>query len=91
MATIADIKPGTNYPKYVTVEEELEGEKMCMKFYLQSYSVGMYCAMHLNSDSPVQGGDHDNKRFVASLKRDLTAALERGAKVTIEGIEPITK
>ena len=84
------IKPGINYPSKVTVEEVVDGKTMLVKFLLQSYAVGMYCAIYVNSEHPpAQIGDHNNKKVVTSLKKDLAAAIKRKAKVTIGTLQPV--
>ncbi len=80
------IKPGVNYPSFVKVVEA--GQKT-LEFHLQSYYVGMYCALHIDGlSTPHQTGDHDNKRFVQGLVKDLNKAIGRGAVVEICGIRP---
>jgi len=79
------IVPGKTYPSYVEVIEK-DGTKV--KFLLQSYYVGMYCAIHMNGNTvpAVQTGDHDNTKFCRKLKGDLNKAYERGATVEIGSI-----
>ena len=79
------IKPGKTYPSYVKVTEK-DGVKV--EFHLNSFYVGMYCAVHINGNSmPVfQTGDHNNKKFCTRLMRDLKKAIERGATVEIGSI-----
>ncbi len=82
------IKPGVNYPSCVHITET-KGKKMDVKFLLNSFMVGMYCAIHINGGSmPVQTGDHDNKKFVTGLKKDIFRAIKRGAKVEIDALYP---
>ena len=89
---LKQIIPGKTYPRYVTITETVEGKFMEVRFLLQSYAVGMYCAIHFDRTSvPHQCGDHNNKTFVRSLKKDIEKALTRGAEVTIESISPIVK
>jgi len=88
MTTIEKLKqivPGKTYPSYVKVTEK--GQKD-IEFHLNSFYVGMYCAIHIDGSSQpaVQTGDHNNKRFCAGLKRDLNKALVRGATVEIGSI-----
>jgi len=77
------IKPGKNYPSYVKVEEK--GHPL-VEFHLNSFYVGMYCAIHVNGSVAAQQGDHNNKGFCTKLKKDLTKAIARGAIVEISGI-----
>lgn len=86
---LAAIKPGVNYPRCVNVVEVVKGQPHETSFRLQSYWVGMYCAIYVNGSLAMQTGDYDNKRFVATLKRDLKAAIQRGAEVTCGCIFPI--
>jgi hypothetical protein len=87
---LKQIIPGKTYPRGVTITETVDGKFLEVRFLLQSYVVGMYCAIHFDRTSvPHQTGDHDNKKFVRSLKKDILKALERGADVTIESISPI--
>jgi hypothetical protein len=85
---LAAIKPGKNYPARVSIRETCEGKPVQVEFLLQSYAVGMYCAIYFNRDSspntqPHQTGDHNNCLFVRKLKRDVAKAVERGAVVEI--------
>lgn len=82
------IKPGKTYPNSVFVTETIDGEKCKTRFLLQSYYIGMYCAIYASESTriPHQMGDHDNKRIVRNLKKDVKAAIERGAKVEIGNI-----
>ena len=84
---IKAIKPGVNYPSFVCIEEP---DHQVIKFLLQSYFVGMYCAIHVgDSRMPaVQTGDRNNKTFVTKLKRDLNKALVRGATLQIGALRP---
>ena len=85
---LKQIVPGETYPRIVIVRED-GGE---IRFLLQSYFVGMYCAAYLDGQSlPCQTGDRDNKKFVAGLKKDLKKAIARGASVEIGRIDPIKK
>jgi len=84
------IVPGKTYPREVVVTETFKGKLMEVKFLLQSYMVGMYCAIHVNGGPiPMQTGDHNNKSCVTRLKKDIAKAIERGAKVEISAIVPI--
>jgi hypothetical protein len=86
---LADIRPGVNYPGQVMVSETVDGKRLNVRFLLQSYYVGMYCAIHVNGASmPHQTGDHDNKKLVRGLVNNLQMALERGADVTIGPLHP---
>ena len=81
------IVPGKTYPSQVEVIEK-DGNRA--KFLLQSYIVGMYCAIYFNNATiPAQTGDHNNKSFVSKLKKDLIKALDRGAIVTIGEIRVV--
>jgi len=77
------IIPGKTYPSYAKVVDK--GEKP-VEFYLNSFYVGMYCAIHVDGHVAVQTGDHDNKRFCRMLKEDLNRAIARGADVEIGSI-----
>lgn len=74
-----DIQPG-HYPASVLVTES---DGIRVEFLLQSYQCGMYCAIYVNDSGPQQTGDHDNRRFLRGLKRDLAKAIERGATVEL--------
>ena len=90
MSALDDIKPGVNYPTTVEITEVFGGEEVTVRFILQSYYVGMYCAIYFpNMQIPQQVGDYDNKRFVTKLKRDIKRAIERGAEVEIGDILPV--
>jgi hypothetical protein len=43
----------------------------------------MYAAMYIDGKILLQTGDHNNKSFVAKLKKTIAAAIARGAKVEI--------
>jgi len=87
MNALAQIKPGKNYPASVSVTEK-DGHRI--KFLLQSYFVGMYCAIYTDEGRlPFQTGDHNDKTFVGKLKRDLARATKRGATVEIETLLPV--
>ena len=91
---LAEIKPGETYPAHVMIKEKTDtGKDISIKFLLQSYISGMYCAIHINgSDVPdVQTGDHDNKKFVTKFKRDIKKALERGGTVEIGDLRDVKK
>ena len=86
---LKDWKPGVNYPGSVEVTEP-DGNQI--KFLMQSYFVGMYCAIYFpGSSQPHQTGDHDNTGFSRKLKKDLKNALARGAKVVISSLRPVKK
>ena len=86
------IKPGVNYPSHVLIKEQVKGQTFNLNFNLQSYFVGMYCAIYLNHNTqPQQTGDHDNRKFVAGLKRDIAKALDRGAYVEIGAVFPVKR
>lgn len=88
-AKLDSIKPGINYPNYVTITERIKGKLQTIKFNLCSYMVGMYCAIYMGDASmPVQTGDHDNIKFVRKLKKDIARAIKRGAKVEFGSIQP---
>lgn len=81
------IIPGRTYPSSVEIMEK-DGNRIL--FLLQSYVVGMYCAIHFNNETiHHQTGDHNNKTFVSKLKKDIAKALERGAIVTLGTIRDI--
>ena len=77
------ITPGKNYPADVEVTEK---DGMKVKFCMNSFFVGMYCAIYVNGNLATQTGDHNNKGFCAKLKKDLAKAIARGATVEISGI-----
>jgi hypothetical protein len=90
MEKLKQIKAGTNYPSSVTITETHEGKEVVVKFLLQSYIVGMYCAIHFpNETIPHPTGDHNNKTFVTKLKKDIKKAIARGATVEIGSILPV--
>jgi|ERR1035437_3734215 hypothetical protein len=81
------IIPGKTYPSYVKVEEkDKSGKQMLVEFHLNSFFVGMYCAVHINGNVATQTGDYDNKKFTRGLKKDLAKAVARGAKIEIGSI-----
>lgn len=86
MNTIDDIKPGKTYPSSVVVTEK---DGMVVKFCMNSFFVGMYCAIYVNGSLATQNGDHNNKGFCTKLKKDLKAALARGATLEISGIRNV--
>lgn len=87
---LAEIKPGKNYPSFVKVTEETDGKTEVVKFMLESYYVGMYCAIYFSGRTvPIQVCDHDNCRFMRALICDLKAAVTRGAQVEIGELLPV--
>lgn len=84
-----EIIPGKTYPTEVIIYERDEDGPV--RFLLQSYIVGMYCAIHFpRARVPLQTGDHNNKTFVAKLKKDIKRAMEeRNALVEIGMIVPV--
>lgn len=86
---IKSIVPGKTYPSQVEIIEK-DGNKVI--FLLQSYFVGMYCAIYFNNETlPSQTGDYNNKSFVGKLKKNIIKALGRGATVTIGETREIVK
>jgi hypothetical protein len=85
------IIPGKTYPSDVVITEEVEGQTMRVRFCLNSFIVGMYCAVYLNGKFACQTGDHNNKTRVASLKKGIKKALARGATVEIGNIWEVKK
>lgn len=83
------IIPGKTYPAEVNVEETIADVPSKIKFCFNSFFVGMYCCVYINGKVASQGGDHNNKSCIASLKKDLKAALKRGAKVEIGSIRQV--
>lgn len=88
--TLKAIIPGKTYPAEVTVREVFEGKPMTVKFCFNSFFVGMYCCVYVNGNVASQGGDHTNKTCISKLKKDLKAALKRGATVEIGDIRKVT-
>lgn len=88
---LKEIKPGKTYPRHVEIDEPAgpDGKPAKIEFRLQSYYVGMYCALHIDGRLVAQFGDHNNKMFVTKLKADIKRAIVRGAKVKIGSIRPI--
>lgn len=85
--TLKAIKPGENYPTEVTVTEDGKTIKFC----LCSYFVGMYLAVYIDGNCVCQTGDHNNKKCVAGLKKDLVNAIKRGATVEFGSLHPVKK
>ena len=83
------IVAGKTYPHNVKITEDYKGKKMVVSFNMQSYFVGMYCAMYLDGKLASQTGDHNNKGFVTKLRKDILAADKRGAEIEISGIDNI--
>lgn len=75
------ILPGKTYPLQVDIVEK-DGAAT-VKFQMQSYLTGMYCAIHFNGQLAGQGGHSNQKTFTRGLKKDIVNALNRGATVTI--------
>jgi hypothetical protein len=80
---LKEVKPGKTYPAYVKVEEK---DGTLVEFHLNSFYVGMYCAVHVNGKFVAQQGDHDNKTFCVKLKKDISKAIDRGTTVEIDSI-----
>ena len=88
--TMKKIVPGKTYPRRVTIREIFNNEPIEVIFILQSYVVGMYCAIYFpNTSTPIQTGDHNNKTFVTKLKKDISSAIDRNADVEISCIENV--
>lgn len=87
--SMAQIQVGKNYPCSVAITEMVKGKKMILTFALQSYLVGMYACIRINGELIQQTGDHDNKKFVGGLVRDMKKAVKRGAIVEIGSIFPV--
>ena len=84
LEALEKIVPGKTYPASVKVTETVGGKPLKLVFLLQSYYVGMYCAIHVNdARMPHQTGDHNNTKLVRGLKRDLLRAAERGAEIKV--------
>lgn len=83
---LKQIKPGKTYPSYVKITEAVKGKKMVVQFYLNSYYIGMYCAIHINGHIASQTGDRNNKTFCTKLKKDIAKAIARKAKIEIGSI-----
>lgn len=77
------IVPGKTYPSSVKITET---DNNVIEFFCQSYYVGMYCAIHFSGNIASQTGDRNNKTFCAKLKKDISKAIGRGAKVEIGSI-----
>jgi hypothetical protein len=80
------IVPGKTYPSAIKITETFKGKKVVVQLFLNSYFVGMYCAVHVNGQVATQTGDRNNKTCCARVKKDITKALARGAKVEIGSI-----
>ena len=76
------IIPGKTYPSHVKITED----KNVIEFHLNSFFVGMYCAIHIDGNVAAQTGDHDNKKFCRGLKKDIDKAIARGAEVEISSL-----
>jgi hypothetical protein len=94
-AKLDSIIPGKNYPNFVEVNEtDAEIGKVTVRFMLTAYLSGLYRSVTLhsekNGDMTTQDlGEH--KRLTASLKKDIEAALDRGAEVTIGEVVELSK
>lgn len=80
------IVPGKTYPSEVEITEK---DGRVIKFLLNSYYCGMYCAIYANGNLAMQTGDHNNKKFTTGLKRDVIKALKRGAIVEIDSVRDV--
>ena len=89
--TFNKIIPGKTYPTSVTIMEDFEGEQQKVQFFLNSYFVGMYCAIHANGELVNQMADHNNKEITRKIKKDIKSAIARGAKVEIGSIHEVNK
>lgn len=83
---LKSIVPGQTYPTSVNITET---DGTVVRFVHQSYIVGMYCAIYVNGQLATQGGDHDNKKHVARLKRDIVESDKRGATIEIGSVIPV--
>ena len=83
-AQLDAIKVGENYPSSVRITEMFKGKKMETSFNLQSYYVGMYCAIYCNGKLAAQQGDHNNRGFVTKLKKDIQKAINRKDVLSVE-------
>lgn len=81
-----EIVPGKTYPSAVKITEIVEGRKVVVQFFLNSYFVGMYCAVHVNGRVAAQTGDRNNKTCCTKVKKDIAKALARGATIEIDSI-----
>jgi hypothetical protein len=86
---LRSIHAGVNYPVSVKIHERVKGKMVETTFGLCSYYVGMYCGIYCNGALLTQSGDHNNRTFVAKLKRDITNAIDRGATVEIGPVLPV--
>ena len=85
------IRPGQTYPTSVIIIERAIGEltdtsltARTIKFYLNSFQCGMYCAIFVGDQIiPMQTGDNNNKTFVRKIEGDIRKALNRD----VESIE----
>ena len=80
------IVPGKTYPTVVDITEP-DGKRVQLQ--MNSFEIGMYCAINLNSNMVSQGGHSNQKTFTQRLKRDIEKALSRGAKVKIGSIAKV--
>jgi len=88
-AQLDAIKPGQTYASEVVIKESFSGKPVTVKFCFNSFVVGMYMCVYVDGQLATQGGDHNNKGCMVTMKRDIKKALEREAKVTIGSIRPI--
>jgi len=99
-AQLDNIVPGKSYPRYVSIREpnsQLQsdgkfqsGKEDHIEFHLNSFVVGMYCAIHINGQVAIQTGDQDSRQFTRKLKKDIVRAVtERGAAVEIGSVAPV--
>ena len=87
---LEQIVPGKTYPYSVYIQEVINGKVIKIKFLLQSYVVGMYCAIHVeDSTQSFQTGHQNQKSFTAKLKKDIVKAITRGATVEIGPIQNV--
>lgn len=56
---------------------------------IRNSTAGANCDAKPNGALATRTGDHDNKKFVKTLKRDINAAIKRGSKVVIGKLLPI--
>lgn len=99
-AKLDEIIPGKNYPSYVKIVEpetakpvdfagtKVQGKPMTVTFNLNSFVVGLYCAMSVNGQHSHQAC-HTPKPFTKKFKQSVIQAIERGAEVEISGIRPL--
>ncbi len=74
MTTAESLKaiiPGKTYPSEVTFTEQINGKPDVVKICMNSFIVGMYCAVYVNGQLVCQNGDYNNKRLASNLKKDI--------------------